>query len=239
MWVPSRAGRVFVVQQHGAGAGCAPEHTAQPYGLWTTTGMSKNDLFSGMGLLGRPPQFVVPPEAMLVSWSMLQLEDMLVSMVHAAILTCGCSRFLWMSVFCAATRTQMDVRVLCCHRRLCLRPCGLYCCLKLCTRCGGELCVCPRSVLSLDTMVRSVIRAAADRRGRGSFFASGIVLTSADSPLRMRDIEASGTTSHPALPPNKNNLDRKPLKKVLKNVIGMLGTDRGHKGGDGPGRTGK
>lgn len=90
------------------------------------------------------------------------------------------------------------------------------------TRCGGVLCVCSRSVLSLETMVGSMIRAAADGRGRGSFFASGFGSMSADSPLRMRDIEASGTTSHPAPPPSKNNLDRKPLKKVLKNVIGTL-----------------
>lgn len=72
------------------------------------------------------------------------------------------------------------------------------------TCCGGELCACLWSVLSLETMVKfvisvvaksqSMLRAALTVKGKEASLPA--LSMSADSQLRMKDIEASVTTSH-------------------------------------------
>ena len=65
-----------------------------------------------------------------------------------------------------------------------------------------------------------MIRAAADCKEQGSFFASAIDVCR----LTVENERHRGFCDNlsPAPSPNRNNLDRKPLKKTRKIVIGML-----------------
>jgi hypothetical protein len=65
-----------------------------------------------------------------------------------------------------------------------------------------------------------MIRAAADCKEQGSFFASAIDVCR----FTVENERHRGFCDNlsPASPPNKNKLDRKPLKKMLKTLIGIL-----------------
>lgn len=89
----------------------------------------------------------------------------------------------------------------------------------LCTATGDLAEVCGLSVLSPETMLKSMIHVLNDYKGEGSHVA--VVSMTADTQLRNRDIE--GFCDDPYLHPThqrSNTLNRKPCEKKYSDKLG-------------------